>query len=258
MRRLALLDSGLGGLTVLAALRAIYPDLDVFYFADTAHVPYGDLPLATVAEYGYAMTRRLLEFDPHAIVVASGTTCAAFEANGLPQSPVPVVGVVGPGSRAASAASRTGAIGVVATRATVDSKIFERMLLRERPDARVTSIAAPKLVPIVESGEWASERARAAVEEISEPLRAARCDTVVLGCTHFPHLQSWFVSSLGDGVTILDPAEACAAETCRLVAARLPGGGSLAFLVSGDPIEFSAYARKLGGVRANSVRQVRI
>src|SRR5580700_11308077 len=159
-RRVGMLDSGLGGLTVLGALRAMTSGIDVTYFADTAHVPYGDRPLREVAELGSNIVKRLLEHDPAAIIVASGTTCAAFDAAGLPQSGVPIVGVAGPGARAACAATRNGIIGVVATNGTIKSGIFERKILELKPDAVVKSVGAPALVPIVESGGWASVRAR--------------------------------------------------------------------------------------------------
>src|SRR5271166_999275 len=123
-RRIGMLDSGLGGLTVLGALRAMISGVDVVYFADTANVPYGDRPLSQVADLGSRIVKRLLVHEPAAIVVASGTTSAAFDFAGWPKSPVPLVDVVGPGARAACAASKNGIIGVVATNATIKSGIF--------------------------------------------------------------------------------------------------------------------------------------
>ncbi|HLJ84128.1 MAG TPA: glutamate racemase [Candidatus Eremiobacteraceae bacterium] len=255
-RRVALLDSGLGGLTVLSALRALTLDTDYMYFADTAHVPYGGRELADVAALGAAIVKRLLVHDPSVIVVASGTTCAAFDAAGWPVSTVPLVGVVSFGALAAAAATRNGGIGVIATHATVRSGVFEREILKYRPDARVTSVAAPSLVPIVESGGWASVRARDAVALYCGPILRAGCDTLVLGCTHFQHLAAWFTTALGDEVAIVDPAAACAAKVSQMIAGLDHSRGTLSFEVSGDKDEFAANAQLLTGTRIDVLRHV--
>jgi glutamate racemase len=257
-RRLGMLDSGLGGLTVLGALRAMIGSTETVYFADTAHVPYGDRRLSEVAGLGASIVKRLLEHEPCAIVVASGTTCAAFDSAGWPESPVPLIGVAGPGAAAACAATRNGVIGVVATNATVKSGIFERKILEIRPDAVVRSVGAPALVPIVESGGWASVRARDAVAGYCAALVRGGCDTVVLGCTHFPHLTAWFGAALGPDVQIVDPGASCAQETARILAAKEPTAARLRFEVSGDPEEFAANATMLSGVRIDEIVRVKI
>ncbi len=255
-RRVALLDSGLGGLTVLSALRALTLDTDYVYFADTAHVPYGGRELSDIAALGAAIVKRLLVHDPSVIVVASGTTCAAFDAAGWPVSTVPLVGVVSYGAMAAATATRNGGIGVVATHATVRSGVFEREILKYRPDARVTSVSAPALVPIVESGGWASARARDAVALYCGSILRSGCDTLILGCTHFPHLAAWFASSLGDDVTVVDPAASCAAKVSQMIAGLESSRGTLLFEVSGDKDEFAANAQLLTGTRIDSLRHV--
>ena len=248
-RPVGMLDSGLGGLTVLQALRRLAPDVDVVYFADTANVPYGDRPLEDVAALGARIVERLSTYDPVAIVIASGTTCAAFDVCGWPQADVPLVGVIEAGARSAVRASRSGDIGVIATRGTIDSGCFERAVLALAPNARVTNVAAPALVPIVEAGESGSERANAAVIAASQPFRDARCDAVILGCTHFPHLRKWFASTLGSDVALVDPADECA-ERCAAVLRETPGdaraAGRLICEVSGDDAAFARYAQALG------------
>jgi glutamate racemase len=251
-----MLDSGLGGLTVLAALRALTVDTDFIYFADTAHVPYGGRDLADVARLGGRIIQRLLVHQPSVIVVASGTTCAAFDATGWPASPVPIVGVVSYGAAAAVETTSNGGIGVIATHGTVKSGIFEREVLKFRPDARVTSVAAPSLVPIVESGGWASARARDAVASVCGPILHAGCDTVILGCTHFPHLLAWFIAALGDNMSIVDPGAACASKVSQMIVGFARGAGTLTFEVSGDKDEFAAHAQNLSGVRIDALRHV--
>ena len=246
-RRIGMFDSGLGGLTVLGAVQRKVGAVDVVYYADTAHVPYGDRALEEVSGFARAIIGKLLAEDPALIAIACGTTCSAFDRLGWPQLPVPLIGLVGPGARAAARASRNGSIGVVATNATVRSGVFERALKAVRADANVTGIGAPALVPLVESGRWDSDEARAAVAACCAGLRAAGCDTVILGCTHFPHLRRWFADALGPDVRLIDPAHAVADE----VAALIPfasGAGSVRFEVSGDRDAFLSAAARLTAV----------
>jgi len=251
-----MIDSGLGGLTVLAELRALLADVDVFYFADTANVPYGDRPLSEVALFGRQMIDWLARFEPAAILVASGTTCAAFEDQRWPAEAIPRVGVASTGAAAGLAASKTHNIGVVATRGTIDSGIFERKIHELDPTAVVTSMAAPALVPIVEAGEWGSDQARVAVSAAVERIVAANCDALILGCTHFPHLRRWFGAALGPDVVLVDPAESCAQAAAQLLADAEPGSGRLTFAVSGDVNDFARHALQLSGFVANDTCHV--
>ena len=255
-RRVAMLDSGLGGLTVLNALRALAPDTDVIYFADTANVPYGDRALDDVAALGTRIVERLTQHEPAVIVVASGTTCAAFDAHGWPAARAPYTGVIDTGARAAVTASASGRIGVIATRGTIDSGCFERAVRDLKPDARVTNVAAPALVPIVEAGVSSTERAQAAVNAACRAFTDARCDAVILGCTHFPHLRKWFAAALGPNVRLVDPADACAAATVALLPPEPFGSGRLICEVSGDEQMFARYAQPLGAPRIDELVHV--
>jgi glutamate racemase len=263
-RRVAMLDSGLGGLTVLHALRALAPDVDVVYFADTANVPYGDRSLEEVAQLGARIVERLATHEPAAIVIASGTTCAAFDTCGWPASGVPLVGVIEAGAVSALRTSRSGDVGVIATRGTIDSGCFERALHALSPSARVTNVAAPALVPIVEAGESGSERAKAAVLAACPPFRAARCDAVILGCTHFPHLRVWFAAALGPDVALVDPADECAVRCAALLGqsdtrsapSEARGKAQLICEVSGDEREFVRHAQMLGAPPMTSCAHV--
>jgi glutamate racemase len=258
VRRVAMLDSGLGGLTVLRALRSLAPDVDVVYFADTANVPYGDRTLDDVAQLGTRIVERLADREPAAIVVASGTTCAAFDVCGWPQAAMPFCGVIDTGARSAVQASKSGAIGVIATRGTIDSGCFERAVSELLPGARLTSVAAPALVPIVEAGESGSERAQAAVNAACRPFMDARCDAIILGCTHFPHLRRWFTAALGPGVILVDPADACATVAAALLPAGPLGSARLICEVSGDVNDFARYAQALGAPPITELHHVEL
>jgi glutamate racemase len=255
-RRIAMFDSGLGGLTLLNALRAAVPDADVLYAADTARVPYGDRPLAEVAGFARQIIARLERYDPALLVIACGTSCSAFDRLGTPPTAVRLLPVVDCGVKAAVAASKNGRIGVIATAATIRSGVFERKIKRLRPHATITAVSAPRLVPLVESGAWGSEQAREAVNEYCRPLVAAECDTTLLGCTHFPHLTAWFRSALGPGPAIVDPARQCANETRTMLDSLQPGSATLTFEVSGDSDAFRRLAAQLADIGDARVRRV--
>lgn len=249
-------DSGLGGLTVLNAVRSSIDATDVVYFADTAHVPYGDRTLEEVSGFARRIIAHLMEREPAMIAIACGTTCSAFDKLGWPDIGVPLLGLVGPGARSAVEASRSGAIGVVATNATAKSGVFDRGIRSMRADAVVTSIGAPALVPIVERGDWATEEARAAVAACCESFLRAKCDTVVLGCTHFPHLTKWFREALGPGVRIVDPGEAVGRDAAQILSEFEPQRGSIDFEVSGDPTAFATSASLLMGAPVATAHHV--
>lgn len=255
-RLVAMFDSGLGGLTVLAALRRILPDVDVIYAADTGRVPYGDRPLDVVAGFAQQIIAHLEASDPTLLVIACGTSCSAFDRAGYTPPGRPAIAIVDCGVSAAVSATKNGRIGVIATAATVGAGIFERKIKHLLPSASVISVGAPKLVPLVESGDWASEEARVAVRAYCAAFTSERCDTVVLGCTHFPHLLPWFEEALGPEVSLVDPAEQCAREAAAMLSALEPGEGSLVFEVSGDADRFVRSAQKLARLTPTDVRRV--
>jgi glutamate racemase len=254
--RIAMFDSGLGGLSVYTALREVLPAADVVYAADTARMPYGDRPLGEVEGFARQMIARLRADEPSLLVIACGTTCSAFDASGYVPPGLPTLAIVDCGIAGALLRSASKRIGVIATAATIASGIFARKLAQAEPGVLVTSVAAPALVPLVEAGAWASDEAMSAVDDYCEAFRAAGCDVVILGCTHYPHLRPSFERSLGSGVALVDPAQACAAAAARMLAGYAPGSGSLTVEVSGDPQTFARRAFELAGVRAAATHHV--
>lgn len=193
-------DSGLGGLTVVRALRARLPSETVLYLGDTARVPYGSKSAATVARYSLLSARFLLARDVKLIVIACNTASAAALPVLRAELPVPVLGVVEPGAEEALAATRTGRIGVIGTLGTVRSGSYVRAIFARDPAARVTQLACPLFVPLVEEG-WLGEgepdadaevrAAHATAERYLGELHAQApdLDVIVLGCTHYPLLR---------------------------------------------------------------------
>lgn len=244
---IGLYDSGLGGLTVLRALRAVGIDQDIVYFADQAHVPYGDRTDAQILGYLTENLVLLGGMDVAAIVTACNTTCAIAQRGGWPASAFPVLDLIATAGTA-FAGTPLQKIGVVATAATVRSGAYGRAIRGAAPHVDVVELAAPALVPLVEGGAAESDAAREAVAAVVAAL-PDDLDAVVYGCTHYPLLDGWFAGALGERVARIDPAVAQAAATAQLIA-RLdlpPGGGTTAYYTNGDPVAFEAAVRRWTG-----------
>src|SRR5678815_4979061 len=185
-RPIGVFDSGIGGLTVVSALRKVLPNETIYYLGDTARVPYGGKSAATVERYSLEIGEILLEEDCKAIVVACNTASALALPRLEEMSPVPVIGVIGPGAEAAVAATRNGHIGVIGTRATIKSGAYERAIQSLDEAVQVTARACPLFVPLIEEGWLEGEITDRIVRQYLAPLLDEGVDAVVLGCTHYP------------------------------------------------------------------------
>jgi glutamate racemase len=258
---LGVFDSGIGGLTVAHALFERLPRESLIYFGDTARVPYGPKSPDTVRRYSSEILAYLLQRGVKAVVVACNTSTAhALEALRA-RAPVPVVGVIEPGARAAVAATKSGKIGVIGTAGTISSGAYERAIRALRPDAVVTSQACPLFVPLVEEG-WLDHPATELVaREYLAPLQAAGVDVLVLGCTHYPLLKPLLARVMGAGVRLIDSAE----ETANAVQRDLEQGNLLAdgstpprhtFVVSDDEPHFRKVGARFLGEKLRDVEVV--
>ena len=187
--KIGVFDSGLGGLGAVGALSRLRNDLDIIYFGDTARLPYGTRSAETVRRYAAQDAAFLLSKGVDAILIACGTASSAALPALAETLSVPVIGVVEPASREAVAASKNRRIGVLGTQGTVASGSYERAIHALCPEAEVISVACPLLVPFVENGEAGSELCRLALTRYLERPKAASCDTLLLGCTHYPLLK---------------------------------------------------------------------
>jgi glutamate racemase len=246
---IAVFDSGVGGLTVLHECLVSLPHEDFVYLGDTARFPYGEREPDELVEFARELAGILLEDGAKLLVVA----CNAATSAALPalkqelRDRVPVVGVVGPESRLAAAATRSHRVGLLATPATVASGAYERALAAVAPDAELHPVASKELAPLIQEGGEVDGRVIASVQEACAPLREARVDTVILGCTHYPLVRPVLQRELGRGVAIVSSGEAIAADV--EAALRSAGAenspdrrGDYRFLATGDPDEF----RRLG------------
>ena len=214
---LGVFDSGIGGLTVARALFERLPRESVVYFGDTARVPYGPKSPETVRRYSAEILAYLVRRGVKAVVVACNTSTAHALEHLQAHSPVPVVGVIAPGARAAVAATQTGAIGVIGTAGTIASGAYTRAIQALKPGAKVQAQACPLFVPLVEEGWFDHPAAELIAREYLAPLVRAHVDVLVLGCTHYPLLKPLLARVMGKGVTLVDSAE----ETAKVVAAEL-------------------------------------
>jgi glutamate racemase len=251
---IGIFDSGIGGLTVARAVYECLPHESTVYFGDTARVPYGPKSPETVRRYSIEILEWMLRQGVKAVVVACNTSTAhALEALQT-HSPVPVIGVIEPGARAAAAASADGPIGVIGTAGTIASNAYARAIQRARTDARVEQKPCPLFVPLVEEGWFEHPAAELIAREYLEPLRQARVDTLVLGCTHYPLLKPLLQRVMGPDVRLIDSGQETAAAVAQALAAAslsAPAGASAThrFAVSDDEARFRQVGARFIGER---------
>ncbi|PYS77206.1 MAG: glutamate racemase [Acidobacteria bacterium] len=222
---IGIFDSGVGGLTVYRALHEHLPNERFVYLGDTARVPYGTKSLATVERYAVENAQFLAARGIKLLVVACNTASALALPAVRQALDIDVVGVIGPGARAAVSGSSGKRIGVIATESTVQSGAYTHAIAKADPNAEVIERACPLFVPLVEEG-WADEEvARAVAETYLKDLRSS-IDTLVLGCTHYPILKSVIQESVGAQVELIDSGEATAVEVKSLLKEKGLAGSS--------------------------------
>lgn len=258
---LGIFDSGIGGLTVARAVFARLPRESVLYFGDTARVPYGPKSPDTVRRYSAEILAYLAHRGVKAVVVACNTSTAHALDFLRERAPVPVVGVIEPGARAAVRAAPGGRIGVIGTAGTIASGAYTRAIQALRPDARVAAVACPLFVPFVEEGWFDHPAAELVAREYLAPLERERIEALVLGCTHYPLLAGLLGRVLGPGVRLIDSAAETAAALARELAAsglEAPAGAvpRHRFVVSDDEPRFRLVGERFLGERLGEVEVV--
>jgi glutamate racemase len=212
---IGIFDSGVGGLTVVQALRNQLPNETLCYFGDTARVPYGTKSAETVKRYSVEIARFLKTHDVKMIVVACNTasSCALDEIRQVFKGPV--IGVVEPGVRAAVRTTQRGRIGLIGTRSTVKSAAYQRLLLQENPALHIASQACPLFVSLVEEGWEEEEITYQIAKKYLTPLLEEQIDVVILGCTHYPLMTGVIQRVFGNDVVLVNSAEEVAKEVER-------------------------------------------
>jgi len=255
-------DSGLGGLTVLRALLDLLPAEPVVYFGDTGRFPYGSKPRDDVLKYSLEITDLLVDRGVKVIVVACNSAASAALGTLQERYPIPIVGVIEPGVRAAVAATRTGRVGVIGTVGTVRSGAYQRAAREIAPEVELTCSACPGFVEFVEAGDVDSDQVYVLAERLLAPVRAADVDTLVLGCTHYPLLARTIGDVMGRDVVLVSSADETAFEVRALLeAADLRSGRPVAgapspvhaFVTSGDVDTFRTLGARFLGPEVGTV-----
>ncbi|QYR23327.1 glutamate racemase [Paenibacillus sp. sptzw28] len=246
---IAILDSGVGGLTVVREVMRQLPREKIIYFGDTARTPYGPRPAEEVTRFTREIVDYLVQFRPKMIVIACNTATAVALDDIRSRVAIPVVGVIHPGARAANGRTQTGIVGVIGTEGTIRSGAYEQALKQLSPNIEVISLACPRFVPLVEQGNFRSQETYETVSASLEPLRSRKLDTLILGCTHYPFLVDTISEVMGSSVNLISSAD----ETAREISTILYDRNRLArndelpvhqFFCSGDARMFKTIAQQ--------------
>jgi len=257
---IGIFDSGVGGLTVLHALLAALPREDLVYLGDTGRYPYGTKSAETVTRYSIENVDFLIAKGVKLLVVACNTASSVALDALAARYPVPVIGVIEPGARAAAARTRNGRVGVIGTEGTIASGAYTAALRTLRPGLEIYTRPCPLLVALAEEGWVEGPIPRAVVETYLATLKKSGIDTLVLGCTHYPLLKALIAEAMGERVVLIDSAEETARAVAELLGGqgleRQRGAGSASFFVTDVPDRFVRIGQRFLGARLESAVRI--
>ncbi len=261
MRPIGVFDSGVGGLTVAKELFHQLPNEDIIYFGDTARVPYGIKSRETVIRFSIENILFLLKQDVKLICVACNTVSSVALPEIKNHFRVPLVGVITPAVREAVYATQNKKVGVIGTKGTINSRTYENEIRQLDTEVNVTAVACPLFVPLVEEGWTKGDVVVDIVRKYLEPLKQARGDTVILGCTHYPLLKPVIEEVMGGGVALIDSAKQVAIEVKKILSGenmlnKENHRGKHKFYVSDNPEWFSGLAKRFLGKSVPDARKV--
>lgn len=266
-KAIGIFDSGLGGLTVLKEIAKLLPGEDLVYFGDSGRTPYGTKSKDTVIRYTQQDINFLLSQNVKMIVIACNTASACSLDIVSEKYHVPVVEVVGPGSRAASRVTNNNSIAVIGTSATISSHVYEKALKKINPDVTYVGKACPLFVPLVEEGWWDKKITEDVIAEYLGNLKCSNPDTLILGCTHYPLLQSAIAKVLGPDINLVNSAGAVAAEVKEVLIKenllRIPDGdnihhGRVSYFTSDSVEKFASLGSMFLGKELDNVTKIDI
>jgi glutamate racemase len=244
-------DSGVGGLTVLHEIVKALPHEEEIYFGDTGRYPYGTKSAETITRFSLENVEFLAGRGIKLLVVACNSVSAVALDAIRARFPIPVIGVIEPGARAAAARTRSGRVGVIGTEATIASGAYSTALRALRPSLEMYVRACPLFVPLAEEGWIDGPIARQVAETYLASLARSGIDTLILGCTHYPLLTGVISYVMGDQVTLVSSAEECAKDVYKMLAGTglmRPGGeASYTFSTTGSPDDFATIGRRFLG-----------
>lgn len=247
---IGIFDSGFGGLSVMRAIYERMPHEHILYFGDTAHLPYGNKSQETILRYCLDNASFLATKQIKLLVIACNTACCAALDAIRHLLPIPVIGITEQGIAEVERLVKGGTVGILGTRATIASGLYQRKLLENVPARQLFSIACPLFVPLVEEGYIDHPMSHMIAQEYLSPLKHHALDGVLLGCTHYPMLASVIQAVLGPHVRLIDPAKACSEKTFETLQEQGLLNPSLEppchrFFASDDPEKFRLIGQAL-------------
>ena len=252
--KIGVFDSGVGGLTVLKEITRKLPQESVIYFGDTARVPYGNRSKKEILRFVREIITWMIELDVKMIVMACNTSSALVLEEVRSEFPIPILGIILPGARAAVKSGNS--IGVISTQATADSNAYEQAVHEINPAAKVWQQGCPDFVPLIESDRIHDPYTLAVAKRYIEPLIANGIDTLVCGCTHYPHLAPVFKQIVPRSITLVNPAihvTTAAQQELEILGLSRPKtstpSGKTEFYVSGNPDHFAQVSQQWLGYR---------
>lgn len=266
---IAVFDSGYGGLTVLKPIMDLLPDYDYIYLGDNARAPYGNHSPETIKIFSEQATDYLLKKGANLIIFACNTTSSVAlrhiqqkHEKLLKSENKRVLGVLIPAAQYVSENSKTGRIGVIGTKATVNSKVYDEEIKNIRSSAKVFSQACPLLVPFIEEGWHEKPEAKSILKKYLRPLKSANIDTLILGCTHYPMMESSIKKIMGKNIEVVNSGEATARSLKDYlgrhaeIEKKLSKNKERQFLTTDDPAEFKKFAELNLGMKIKMPEKV--
>ncbi len=259
---IGIFDSGFGGLTVMRAIRELMPYENMIYFGDTARLPYGGKSSETILRYSLENAALLISEGIKALVIACNTSCSAALEQVRAASEIPVIGITEQGVEEVLRLFPNGKVAILGTRATITSGVFQHQIMSRSTFLELYSISCPLFVPLVEEGYIEHPMSALIVQEYLRPLKNRGINGLLLGCTHYPLLQSIIQNELGPEVQLIDPSIACAERTRAILAEKnlLNPSTNLPhyqFFVSDDPEKFRLLGKTFLNYPIEHVQQKR-
>lgn len=254
-RAIGIIDSGVGGLTVVKEIMRQIPQESIIYYGDTKHCPYGVRPLSEVRDFTFQIIDFLIAKGVKMVVIACNTATAASLEAAKKHYDIPIIGVIQPGVRAAISASQNNRIGVIGTNATIKSEIYQETLRTIKPNLFVTAKACQQFVDIVEQNLVYTREARRHIAECLLPMREEGIDTLIMGCTHYPIMANAISMILGSEVELISSAAETARETIALLDEKgllSKGQAQHEFYVSGDDRSFNEIGSRWLGYKVKA------
>lgn len=260
---IGIFDSGLGGLTVVKAVRNLMPNESITYFGDTARVPYGNKSPELIQKYSLQIADFLINNNSKIIVVACNTATALALRTLQDKLDIPVIGVVNPGVQTALQITKNKKIGVIGTLSTIGSKVYTKELNKIDKSIEVTTAACPLFVPLAEEGWLESEATKLIAEKYLKNIKQAEVDTLILGCTHYPLLKNVIQGVMTDNTKLVDSAHAMAMSASKLLSeynlsSNKSDFGNLKMYVSDLPARFEIVAERFLGEEIQNVEKIHL